>query len=351
MNVPTNNMTVADYCAAYDRNEIKVNRDYQRSDRVWPSAARSYLVETIVLGLPLAKIYLHQVTDARSRSTHKEIVDGQQRTRTILGFYRGEFALDRNLETSEITGKTYSELDREYQEAFLNYSLSIDLFVGFSVEDVRDTFRRMNSYTVPLNPEERRHSSYQGEFKWFVAKLAKQLGDTFLQLGIFKEKPLVRMAETKLIAEVCHALIFGIRTTKAPDLDKLYKDLDRSFEGRDWIESALVKAMDRIIAIDDIHRTPMMKPHIAYALWLALIHLDRSVEVLQGTFMLPSSLVAPSGNLVVENLLVMVEALRSPEDAGDLQEFVDSCSGRTNVKAQREKRFDWICRALLEPFE
>ena len=44
--VPTN-MTVADYCAAMKRGESVVNREYQRSDKVWPAIASGYLIETI----------------------------------------------------------------------------------------------------------------------------------------------------------------------------------------------------------------------------------------------------------------------------------------------------------------
>ena len=48
MDIQHTTMTIADYCAAYDRGEIKINRDYQRSE-VWPSAARSFLIETVLL--------------------------------------------------------------------------------------------------------------------------------------------------------------------------------------------------------------------------------------------------------------------------------------------------------------
>lgn len=348
MNVLLNNMTVADYCAAYDRKEIKVNPDYQRSDRVWPTAARSYLVETIVLRLPLPKIYLHQVTDVKSRKTYKEIVDGQQRTKAIRSFYHDEFALARNLETESIRGKRYSELDHEHQAAFLDFSLSIDLFVGASQEDIRETFRRMNSYTIPLNPEEHRHASHQGEFKWFIAKIARELGDAFLALGIFKEKPLVRMADTKLLAEICHALLHGIRTTKKTELDKLYKEYDRSFEQSARIGPDLVEALDRIIAIEEVHRTPLMKPHIVYALWLALIHTSHRIEPLMEAFPVEEGQALLNEDALLENLLALVEALNSPEEAGELASFVKSCSGRTNVKEQRVSRFQWMCRAMTE---
>ena len=87
------NMTVADYCLAMDRHEITVNKEYQRSDKVWPDSARSYLIESILLGYPLPKFYLNSITDVKHRKTSKEIVDGQQRSRAIHDFYNDQFKL------------------------------------------------------------------------------------------------------------------------------------------------------------------------------------------------------------------------------------------------------------------
>jgi hypothetical protein len=84
-------MTVADYCNAIDRGEIVVNREYQRSDKIWPSDARSFLIETIILGFSMLKISLYSKTDLKTRKPYKEIVDGQQRSAAIRVFYTGKF--------------------------------------------------------------------------------------------------------------------------------------------------------------------------------------------------------------------------------------------------------------------
>jgi hypothetical protein len=83
MIIQPTNYTIADYCAAMQRKEIVVNSDYQRSDKVWPPAARSFLIETILLNYSMPKLSLYQVTDVKSRKTYKEIVDGQQRSKIV----------------------------------------------------------------------------------------------------------------------------------------------------------------------------------------------------------------------------------------------------------------------------
>ena len=78
-----------------DRKEIRVNRNYQRSEKVWPPAAKSFLIETILLGYPVPKLSLYQITDLKTRRTVKEIVDGQQRTLTIKAFFDNRLRLRR----------------------------------------------------------------------------------------------------------------------------------------------------------------------------------------------------------------------------------------------------------------
>jgi len=112
MKITPTNFTVTDYCDSMLRNEIVVNRDYQRSDKVWPPAARSFLIETILLNFSIPKLSLFQVTDVKSKKTIKEVIDGQQRSSTILDFHQNRFKLSKTSEIDEAKGKKYSEFLR-----------------------------------------------------------------------------------------------------------------------------------------------------------------------------------------------------------------------------------------------
>ena len=226
MKVTFSHFTVNDYCEAMKRREIVINRDYQRSPKVWPPQARSFFIETILLDYPIPKLSLYQITDPKSMKTYKEIVDGQQRSQTIYDFYCDGFQLSPSSENLEIAGKLFSQLDDDNKRQFLEYALPIDIFVHTSPDEIREVFRRINSYNVPLNPEECRHALFQGMFKWFIYKLSKQYSQILLDMGVFRENQLIRMAETKLFAEICHAFLFGITTTNKVKLDALYRTYD-----------------------------------------------------------------------------------------------------------------------------
>ncbi len=229
MHISTTTFTIVDYCNAINRKEIVVNREYQRSEKVWPPSARSFLIETILLGYPIPKLYLYQVTDLKSRKTIKHIVDGQQRSYTILDYYENKFPLSRTSELDELRGKRFDELPDEFKQKFVDYALSVDLFVSATDDEIREVFRRINSYTVPLNPEEKRHSQWQGDFKWFIYKLSKKYDQTLIKLGIFKDRQLIRMSDAKMFSEITFAFLYGIKTTTSPSLDGLYRDFDEDF--------------------------------------------------------------------------------------------------------------------------
>lgn len=327
------------------RREIIVNPDYQRSDKVWPDAAKSYLIESMILGYSVPKFSLYQITDLKSKRTVKEIVDGQQRSKATYDFFEDALVLSGSLETEELRGKRYSELDDELQQKFVAFSLSIDLFVSTTRQEIVEVFRRINSYTVPLNPEEHRHATYQGSFKWFINRISRRFENLFLDFGLFNEKQLVRMADTKFLAEICDALLNGIRTTNKSLLDRLYRDRERDFPDENLLGTRTTEALDQLTEWPDLRGTALMKPYIAYALVLAIIHVRHGVESFLPLFA-PQRLERFNNPAALRNLFTLSEALQNPDEPGEYRDFVLACSGKTNVRQQREIRFQWMCRAL-----
>lgn len=345
MKILNQNMTIRDYSAALDRGDIVINRDYQRSDQVWPPMAKSYLIETMILEYPVPKLFLHQTVDVKARTPIKHVVDGQQRTRAIIEFKANDLTLSSKLETEGLRGATYAGLDEDTREKFLDYGLSIDLFTAAPAEEVIEVFRRMNSYTVPLNPEEKRHAQFQGVFKWFVNGIAKRLQPTFMRFGTFSEKQIVRMLDAKLITEIVHAYIYGITTTNAGSLDTLYKARDTAFPEEPTVTADLDSAAGLMVQWPDLHRGPLAKPYQIYSLILAIAHIQRRIEKLEPLFESPQ--VNIDSATALPALTQLAAAIEQDDLEGPFAEFVTASTDRTNVKSQREARFRWYCRALI----
>lgn len=338
---------VLDFCEGLKSGEYSVNRDYQRSDKVWPANAKSFLIETILLEFPVPKLSVHQNLDLKSRKMVKEIVDGQQRSYAILEFFQNRLRLSKSLETDRFANRTFDELDDADQRTFLDYGLNFDVFASATDDDVREVFRRMNSFTIPLNPEESRHATYQGDFKWFINALSKKYDEAFAAAGVFATKQLNRMADAKLLTELSSALLHGITTTSKATLDKVYRDNDAQFATESTMREAIEAALDAALFESDIAGTALTKPFNFYSLTLAHAHVQNVMPV-PGSFDFPTVQQFESGDRLY-NLSVLAEALQSDEDGrvdAELSAFVSAAKDRTNVASQRETRFKYFVSAL-----
>jgi hypothetical protein len=319
---------------------IVVNREYQRSSTVWPPAARSYLIDTILSGFPMPKISLYQKTDLQSRKTIKEIVDGQQRSQTIFEFFKDKLRITG---PSQFSGKKFSDLDEPDQQRFIEYQMDVDLFVSATDDEIRQMFRRINSYTVPLNPEEQRHATHQGEFKWFIIEVTQKYAGMLKNIGVFNERNLSRMNDAKLLTEVCLALEKGIETYSKKKLDDIYKDHDKEFPNEDWINQQIDIALGKIAIWEEIHNGPLMRQANFYSLVLAIIHMYNPVSVFAPILPTPISYGTPE--IVGTNLTLLATALEQENPPEPLTEFVHACTEATNTKNNREIRFRWLCHA------
>jgi len=121
---------------------------------------------------------------------------------------------------------TYSKLSSELQQAFLEYTLSTDIFVGATEAEIRQVFRRINSHTVPLNTQEIRHATHQGAFKWFVVAMSEKYAQMMKDIGVYAEQQLGRMSDASMISEIVHALTKGIEHASDVRRSKFYEDND-----------------------------------------------------------------------------------------------------------------------------
>jgi hypothetical protein len=344
MQVINSSFTIAEYCGQLSEKSIVVNRQYQRSEKVWPTPARSYLIDTILSGFPIPKLALYQKTDLRTRRTIKEIVDGQQRSMAILDFFNDKFKLAGK---SGWAGKRYSDLEDDEKERFLQYYVSCDVFVGASEPEIRQVFQRMNSYQVPLNKQEQRHATYQGIFKWFSVSLSEKYSQLLKDIGVFGDRQLIRMYDAALFTDVIYTLENGIESASEPKFDAFYKEHDERFE-----ETRYSKLIDQmfadIISFQELHNGPLMKAYHFYTLLLALAHVYYGPrEPLQRVIKLDAK-GSKDRDKAVYRLSQLAAALEEPDETPDYSNFILASSKGTNRINQREERFRWMCVALAD---
>ena len=313
MKVSSTSFTVAEYCQQMTDRSITVNPNYQRSNAIWPVAARSFLIDSILCGFPIPKLSLYQKTDLKTRKTVKEIVDGQQRSRAILDFFNDELRISTK---GDFLGHSYQKLNEVQQQEFLSYQLSVDIFVDATDADIRELFRRVNSYNVPLNPQEIRHATYQGKFKWFLLEMANKYSQVLKELGVVTETQMARMDDAKFIGDICIGLEDGIVSASDARIGKLYKKFDKDFPSEDNFKHQLQYAFDEAIFYREVLGEGLVKKYQFYCLLLAFIHTKFPIPRLQEIFY-SNGVVQKNQQSVRENLSKLAEVAATGVAAGD----------------------------------
>lgn len=203
---------------------LELSPKFQRR-RVWPPKARAYLIDTIIRGLPVPKLYMRQHLN-QARQICREVVDGQQRVAAVLDFYDSRLKLPADHDL--FPNATFETLPQGEQDKFLKYEFSVDVLVDALDSDVLDIFARINSYSVPLNSQEKRNAKYFGSFRNTVYSLGLEHLEFWKSNRILSDQRIARMAEAELTSELLVAMIDGLQDKKK-SLDGFYELWDDRF--------------------------------------------------------------------------------------------------------------------------
>lgn len=150
------------------RDTIKTDPEYQRSSDIWPTEKKQLLIDTLLNGFDVPKLYFHKFSTLQTENENKyeyAIIDGKQRLESIWSFIDGDFALSTDFEcmwdpTMQASGMTYVELTKNYPDlkiALDSYGLPITCIETNDIEIIEDMFSRLNE-AVPLSAAEKRNA-------------------------------------------------------------------------------------------------------------------------------------------------------------------------------------------------
>lgn len=248
---------VSDFISWAKASTLILSPSFQRRS-VWPAGAKSYLIDTIVRGLPIPIIFLReQRTDLNSLEPKREVVDGQQRIRTLLGFIQSNLikgydpAKDaftiKKTHNKDLADKPFKDLPADVRQNILDYQFSVHILPS-TVDDreVLQIFARMNSTGLKLNAQELRNARFFGEFKTSMYAIAAEQLQRWRSWRIFTESQISRMGEVEITSEFAQLMIKGLvgKTQKA--IDNLYQEFDDTWSERGEVERRFRHCMEEI---------------------------------------------------------------------------------------------------------
>ena len=167
--VETKPMTIDLLLNRIRHGELDLAPDFQRKAGIWKPDARSRLIESILIRIPLPAFYMDATNDEKWL-----VVDGLQRLTTLK-----EFAIDKTLRLTkldflkQLEGKAYDELHRSYQRRIDETQVTIYLIEKGTPDGVKfNIFKRINTGGLPLSGQEIRHALNQGKASKLLIQLA-----------------------------------------------------------------------------------------------------------------------------------------------------------------------------------
>lgn len=247
---------VSDFLDWQRRGILDLNPPFQRR-AVWKKSAKSYFVDTLVRGLPVPLIFLRERLDLTTQEVVREVVDGQQRIRTLLSLIdpgslhdfdpaQDEFTV-RRVHSAELAGMTFTKYPPHIQRRVLNYQFSVHVLPS-DVEDrqILEIFARMNATGERLKPQELRNAEWHGAMKTLMYKLALQQLDRWRQWAVISDLNISRMKEVELVSDLTLVMMKGLQAKSQSALNRMYKDFDDELPEAPIIERRFVRVMDTI---------------------------------------------------------------------------------------------------------
>lgn len=311
----TRNYSIRDFEEWNKRGELVLAPKFQRRE-VWNAKARSYLIDTILRGKPIPKLYMRQNVNPKTRLTVREIVDGQQRLATVLNFLKDGFKVSKS-HNDDYGGDFFTDLPDEVQREVLKYEFVVDLLEDMPDNEVYDVFARINTYSEKLKPQELRNAKWFGDFKSCVYGLAKEFVLFLATNKVYSETQILRMAEAEFISELVLAMEEGIREGNKVVIDNAYRDYDDKFPNRKQHEKHFRETIDAIKGIfgDDLVKSKFRATRLFYPLFCAVCHMKFGLPKLKATRKSLKVAHYPKLKTALEEVDVLLDRISAAEDA------------------------------------
>jgi hypothetical protein len=338
-----NTLALSWFFGEYQKKTLVLQPKYQRNP-IWSLGQKCFLIDSLISGCPIPQVYINinTVGSGAEKITTYEVVDGQQRLRTILEFISGEWSLLGGIEKSypvsaeyvKQVGRRYSELPDNLQNAIWDYPLAVQEIRGWDDFAIRAMFRRLNYVNERLNAQELRHSQYFGEFNSAVEHLARN--EFWDEIKLFSRRDSERMKDVEFISELFVIVLDGIQEGQST-LDSFYASYDVVFPNRNRLIARFKQVIESLTSIRTLIATSRFhKKADFYALFAACVERVKTNNA--AIDLLPH----------VEALMELAVALDGdPEEyEGDARAYYNSVAEGANKAPKRRIRRDILLKII-----
>lgn len=255
----------------YENDQLILTPKFQRRN-VWSPMAKSYLIDTIVRSMPIPPIFIRPTVNVASRKTYREVVDGQQRLRAIMEYINGEFTV-LPVHNRDLAELPFARIPEKVKQTILEYKITTNLLENISDADVLEVFARINTYTLPLNPQELRNSRYLGPFKQAMYRITHRHYQFFRLHGILNDEEIARMEDVELVSQLAIGILQGPTETQKTTIDKFYEQYNEVFPLAEEIDGMFFEAFTTMEAIfgQGLRKSQFSRTPLFYSFFLLIL--------------------------------------------------------------------------------
>lgn len=248
---------------AHEAGELSVRPPFQRNP-VWVDRQKSFLIDTILSGLPIPEVYMQDTITADGEARYI-LVDGQQRIRAVLEFVEGQFHIDGK-DSPQWADMYFDDLTPEEKKQIYQYDFVVRQLPDMDDAKLREIFQRLNRNVLSLNKQELRQATYWGPFIELMNEISNW--EEWSEINLFSPNDIRRMLDAEYISELSIAILNGHQNKKAK-LDHYYEIYEEEFEESKHLKAVFKQVLGELLQIlPELPKTRWSKKTDFYTLFL-----------------------------------------------------------------------------------
>ncbi|MEA3065942.1 MAG: hypothetical protein QOJ27_2394 [Sphingomonadales bacterium] len=342
---------VSDFLQWNGADQLVITPKFQRRD-VWNPKAKSYLIDTILRRMPIPPIFLRLRTHTNPPRTLREVVDGQQRLRSVLGYIAGTFPI-LGVHNPDYADRYFDDLPEDAKEEILSYKFQVNTLENISDAEVLRIFARLNTYTEKLTAQELLNAEFFGAFKNAIYDISLRYYTFWTTKRIFSDAKIARMAEAEFTSELVISAVSGIRQTKSAQIRAAYREFDDAFPQAGEVSARF----DRVINIindafgEELPRSPFRRLPLFYSLFLAIYDRQFGLPIAvvdnQQPQARPQQPQAVRPAVLGRNLRALQAEMQAPALGSPVARFVEDSARATADPGKRRSRHAFLMERLF----
>jgi Protein of unknown function DUF262 len=307
-----------DLCPSYQRNPV------------WRSSSQTKLIDSIIGGKPLPSFFLR-----KTGADTFEMVDGQQRARTIVSYWENKIP-DEDRKYIEERLKTERD-PKAFRESFLNFRLSVTIIENLSQDEkIENYYVLLNNSSLRLNRPELKKAEY---YNTLFLELIRSATDypAFRDLELFDEYSLKRMTDFEAASELIATIKSGL-FDKKEKIDVLFED-DISEAEQSQLLEAFAVVIDTLQVFDRIQRIKRTRIRQKADFYSFCYFIHTLAAYSESTKI----------NIYKAFLKVAPHIKPSNSRCEPLREYAHNCVTQSNSKAARTARHEILIELFANP--